>query len=73
MTDMSSIKEIIQFAFLGIPKGMKKMQFLFLLLFVFNCGSKGGYRWSHLCPKKSLFFTNLGQGLSSKVGFFIIF
>ena len=32
-----------------------------------------GDRWSHLCPKKWLFFTNLGQGLSSKVGFFLIF
>ena len=28
---------------------------------------------SHLCPKKWLFFTNFGQGLSSKVGFFLIF
>ena len=28
--------------------------------------------WSHLCPKKWLFFNNLGQGLSSKVGFFLI-
>ena len=32
-----------------------------------------GDRWSHLCSKKWLFFTNLGQGLSSKVGFFLIF
>ena len=32
-----------------------------------------GDRWSHLCPKKWLFFINLGQGLSSKVGFFLIF
>ena len=27
----------------------------------------------NLCPKKWLFFTNLGQDLSSKVGFFLIF
>ena len=33
MTDMESIKEMIECATLGIPKGMKKMQFLFLLLF----------------------------------------
>ena len=32
-----------------------------------------GDRWSHLCLKKWLFFTNFGQGLSSKVGFFLIF
>ena len=32
-----------------------------------------GDRWSHLCPKRWLFFTNFGQGLSSKVGFFLIF
>ena len=31
-----------------------------------------GDRWSHLCPKKWLIFTNLGQALSSKVGFFLI-
>ena len=32
MTDMRIIKEIIQRATLGIPKGMQKMGFLFLLL-----------------------------------------
>ena len=32
MTDILSTKEIIQCATLGIPKEMKKMQFLFLLL-----------------------------------------
>ena len=26
-----------------------------------------------LCPKKWLIFTNLGQGLSQKLGFFIVF
>ena len=33
MADMLSIKEMIQRVSLGIPKGMKKMQFLFLFLF----------------------------------------
>ena len=32
-----------------------------------------GDRWSHLCPKKWLFYTNFSQGLSSKVGIFLIF
>ena len=27
----------------------------------------------HLCPKKWLIFTNLGQGLSQKVGFLLIY
>ena len=35
MTDMQSIKEIIKRAILGIPKGIKKMQFLFLLALTF--------------------------------------
>ena len=30
-------------------------------------------RWSHICPKKWLFCTNFSQGLSWKVGFFLIF
>ena len=40
MTDMRSIKEMIQCASLGIPKGTKKMQFLFLLLFALTFESE---------------------------------
>ena len=29
--------------------------------------------WSHLCPKKWLIFSKLGQRLSQKVGFFLTF
>ena len=29
--------------------------------------------WSHLCPKKWLIYSKWGQGLSQKVGFFLIF
>ena len=32
-----------------------------------------GACWSHLCPKELFYFTNLGQGLSQKVGFFLTF
>ena len=34
------MKEMIQHATIGIPKGMKKMQFLFLLLLVLNFSSE---------------------------------
>ena len=47
MTDMWSIKEKIQHAILGFPKGMKKMQFLFLLLFALIFFAVGIFE---ICP-----------------------